>query len=124
MLKSTIRGRTKPLRLAKRVASAYFDREKVMAITILIKRKVREQTASGLDFLLRRMRSLTVKQPGYISGETFKRIDEDGESLVISNWQTLDAWRKWRETAERIDLQNEIDLLIGEPTQYEIYEHV
>lgn len=95
-----------------------------MAITILIKRKVREQTASGLDFLLRRMRSLTVKQPGYISGETFKRIDEDGESLVISNWQTLDAWRKWRETAERIDLQNEIDLLIGEPTQYEIYEHV
>jgi len=95
-----------------------------MAVTILIRRRVTENTALGVDYLLRKMRSLTVNQKGYISGETFRRIDEEDVSLVISVWQTLGAWQKWRSSEERIELQNEIDLLLGEPTQYEIYEHV
>jgi len=95
-----------------------------MAVTILIKRKVMENTAGELDLLLRRLRALTVSEKGYISGETLRRVDKDGESLVISSWQSLDAWRKWTENDERIELQNEIDLLIGKPTQYEIYENV
>ncbi len=95
-----------------------------MAVTILIKRKTTENAAAELDLLLRRLRSLTVNEKGYISGETLKRLDANGESLVISSWQSLDAWRKWTENAERIELQNEIDQLIGKPTQYEIYENV
>jgi heme-degrading monooxygenase HmoA len=95
-----------------------------MAVTILIKRKITENNAADLDSLLRRLRSLTVNEKGYISGETLRRVDENGESLVISSWQTLDAWRMWTENEERIELQNEIDLLIGRPTQYEIYENV
>jgi heme-degrading monooxygenase HmoA len=107
-----------------RALSAHFEREKVMAVTILIKRKITENNAAELDSLLRRLRSLTVNEKGYISGETLRRVDENGESLVISSWQTLDAWRMWTENEERIELQNEIDLLIGRPTQYEIYENV
>jgi len=95
-----------------------------MAVTILIKRKITENAAAELDLLLRRLRSLTVNEKGYITGETLKRVDERGESLVISIWQNRDAWRNWTENKERIELQNEIDLLIGKPTQYEIYEHV
>lgn len=95
-----------------------------MAVTILIKRRVTEHTAPGLDFLLRKLRSLTVNQKGYISGESFRRIDEEGVSLVISVWQTFDAWRRWRASEERQELQNEIDLLLGEETQYEVYENV
>ena len=95
-----------------------------MAVTILIKRTITENNAAELDFLLRRLRALTVNEKGYISGETLRRVDENGESLVISSWQTLDAWRMWTENEERIELQNEIDRLIGKPTQYEIYENV
>ena len=92
-----------------------------MAVKILIKRKVNEQTADALDFLLRKLRSETLSQPGYISGETYKRFDEEGENLVISTWQTVDDWRRWFNSEERKEIQNQIDVMLDEPTDYEIY---
>ncbi len=95
-----------------------------MAVTILIKRKVTTSAEAGLDFLLRKLRSLTVNQKGYLSGQSFRRVDQGEESLVISNWQSLGDWERWTASPERVELQNEIDLLVGDPTQYEIYESV
>lgn len=92
-----------------------------MAVKILIKRKVNEQTADGLDYLLKKMRSQTLSQAGYISGETYKRFDEEGESMVISTWKTVDDWRRWFNSEERKEIQNQIDILLEEPTEYEIY---
>jgi heme-degrading monooxygenase HmoA len=69
------------------------------------------------------MRALTLNQKGYISGETFTRVDEPGVSMVISTWQSIDDWRAWTLTKERIELQEKIDKLLGEPTKYEIFEN-
>ena len=92
-----------------------------MAVKILIKRKVKDENLDALDFLLKELRAATVLQPEYISGETYRRFDEDGESLVISTRQNVDAWRKWFASEERESIQNQIDLLTDEPTTYEIY---
>ena len=92
-----------------------------MAVKILIKRKVNAQTVDGLDYLLKKMRSQTLTQAGCISGETYKRFDEEGENLVISTWQTVDDWRRWFNSEERKEIQNQIDILLEEPTEYEIY---
>lgn len=92
-----------------------------MAVKILIKRKYKEENADALGMLLKNLRALTVSQKGYISGETYKRFDEDGQSLVISTWQTVDDWRRWFHDEDRIEIQNQIDLLTDEPTDYEIY---
>jgi len=92
-----------------------------MAVKILIRRKVNEQTVDGLDFLLKKMRSQTLSQAGYISGETYKRFDEEGENMVISTWKTVDDWRRWFNSEERKEIQNQIDILLEEPTEYEIY---
>ena len=92
-----------------------------MAVKILIKRKYKEENHDALDYLLRNMRALTIGQKGYISGETYKRFDEDGQSLVISTWQNVDDWRRWFNSEERTDLQHQIDLLTEEPTVYEVY---
>ncbi|ADW18555.1 Antibiotic biosynthesis monooxygenase [Desulfobulbus propionicus DSM 2032] len=94
-----------------------------MAVKVLIKRKVAENKVPELDKLLRKMRALTLNQPGYISGESFTRVDEPGVSMVISTWQSLDDWRQWTLSKERIDLQEQIDKLLGEPTRYEIFEN-
>ena len=94
-----------------------------MAVKILIKRKVAKELAPQLDDLLRKMRALTLSQKGYISGESFSQIDEPGVSMVISTWQTLDDWRNWTLSKERVDLQGQIDKLLGEPTKYEIFEN-
>ena len=94
-----------------------------MAVKVLIKRKVAAKLAPELEALLRKMRALTLNQKGYISGETFTRVDEPGVSMVISTWQSIDDWRAWTLTKERIELQEKIDKLLGEPTKYEIFEN-
>ncbi|WP_310599308.1 antibiotic biosynthesis monooxygenase family protein [Desulfobulbus sp.] len=94
-----------------------------MAVKVLIKRKVVDKKAPELEALLRKMRALTLNQKGYISGETFTRIDEPEVSMVISSWQTLDDWRAWTLSKERIEVQEQIDKLLGAPTHYEVFEN-
>ena len=92
-----------------------------MAVKILIKRKIKDENLDALDYLLKKMRAATISQKGYISGETYRRFDEEGESLVISTWQNVDDWRKWFNSEERTESQHQIDILTDEPTEYEIY---
>ncbi|MGD9949153.1 MAG: antibiotic biosynthesis monooxygenase [Desulfobulbus sp.] len=94
-----------------------------MAVKVLIKRKVAKELTPQLDILLRKMRALTLTQKGYISGETFSQLDQPGVSMVISSWQSMDDWRAWTLSKERVELQEEIDKLLGGPTQYEIFEN-
>ena len=94
-----------------------------MAVKIIIKRKVIENKTEALLPLLKQLRNLAMGQEGYISGETLKRIDSPGENLVISTWQSIDAWRAWVLNPQRIEIQNKIDELLGEKTYYELYEY-
>ena len=94
-----------------------------MAVKVLIKRKVAEKQIPELDALLRKMRALTLSRKGYISGESFSRVDQPGVSMVISTWQSIDDWREWVLSKERIELQEQIDRLLGGATEYEIFEN-
>lgn len=94
-----------------------------MAVKILIKRSVPANKAKDLMPLFQHLRMLAMNQPGYISGETLKRIDNPGKYLVISTWNSVDNWRQWVINKQRIELQNQIDALLGEKTEYEIYEY-
>ena len=92
-------------------------------IKILIKRKVSEDKKEELTLLINQLRSITMGTPGYISGETLKRLDKPGESLVVTKWQSDYYWNQWLQSKERSKIQNKIDQLLGEETQYEIYEY-
>lgn len=92
-----------------------------MAVKIFIKRKLNQSHVKELTALLTKMRALTLNQPGYITGETLQRIDRPGESMVISTWRSVEDWNKWVNNEKRIAIQEEIDQLLGEETEYEIY---
>lgn len=92
-----------------------------MAVKIFIKRKMAESHVLELTSLLKKLRALTLDQPGYISGETLRRIDTPGESMVISTWTSVDEWNKWVNNEKRIAIQSKIDQLLGEETEYAIY---
>mgnify|MGYP000901128116 FL=1 len=94
-----------------------------MAAKILIKRLVPKEKEAELAVLLRELRVLTMNREGYISGETLKRFDKPGESLVISTWESVDHWREWVLSKERIGIQEKIDRLLGMETDYEIYTY-
>jgi len=73
--------------------------------------------------LFKKMRSVAVKQPGYISGETLQNINTPGEIVVISTWQTINEWQDWVTHKERLKIQGQIDMLLGIKTEYEVYQY-
>ena len=93
-----------------------------MTVKIFIKRDVQEKNIIELTMLLKRLRSLTLSQPGYISGETLKRIDSPNECMVISTWRSVEDWNNWVNNDKRLKIQTEIDQLLGQVTEYAIYE--
>lgn len=94
-----------------------------MAVKVIIKRIVPQNKAEVLKPLLQKLRSQAMQQPGYISGETYKRIDRPGESLVVSTWQSMGDWRSWVMSDGRRGTQEKIDHLLGEKTEYEVYTY-
>ena len=94
-----------------------------MAIKVMIKRTVPQYTEAELLVLIKEMRILTTQQPGYISGETLKRLDKSGQSLVISMWQSLEDWERWLQSEERSRIQNKIDALVGKTTEFQIFDY-
>ena len=94
-----------------------------MAVKIIIKRSIPPDRSGELMPLFQNLRSLAMGQPGYISGETLHGIHSPGEIVVISTWQTVEQWRDWVANKERLKIQNQIDMLLGEKTEYEIYQY-
>jgi heme-degrading monooxygenase HmoA len=96
-------------------------KEKIMTVKIFIKRNVSSNNVLELTILLKKLRSLTLNQTGYIYGETLKRVDVKDECMVISTWRSLDDWEAWLSNEQRTNIQNEIDNLLGEKTKYAVY---
>jgi heme-degrading monooxygenase HmoA len=94
-----------------------------MAVKIIIKRNVPEIREKELVPLLIQMRNLCIDQPGYISGETLKNLDKPGEYMVISTWQSVEDWKKWASSGQRIEIQSQIDYLLGQETEYGLYSN-
>ena len=83
-----------------------------------------ETKAKEVAPLIVKLRSLATIQPGYICGETLNCIDPPGRSqyLVRSTWNSVEDWKKWLQSKERIAINEQIDQLSREKSEYEIYE--
>ena len=94
-----------------------------MTVKIIIKRIVPGVKEKELMPLLKQLRNLGVNQPGYVSGETLKNIENPNEVLVISTWQSADDWQKWVQDDQRREIQDQIDFLLQATTEYGIYDY-
>ena len=101
----------------------YPKKEDPMAIKILIRRNVPEKMAREMIPLFRKMRTLANEQPGYITGETMRNLEKPDEFLVISTWETSDDWKRWVQSNDRMQIQSQIDDLLGGKTEYEIFHY-
>ncbi len=93
-----------------------------MAIGVVIKRT----TKPGVDAKVLmphiiELRALAVRQPGYISGETFFNLDQPEECLVIARWTSLEHWQHWQKDVRRIELNDNIEKHLGAQAEYSIY---
>jgi len=94
-----------------------------MTVKIMIKRKVSADKGAKLKDLIMQLRALCIKQPGYVSGESLKSVARPDEYLVISTWESENAWKSWLGSKERATIQDQIDTLLGAKTEYEVYEY-
>ena len=92
-----------------------------MAVKIIIKRRVSKDKEGQLLPLLIQLRALATTQPGYISGETLRNINDPEEYMVISTWQVLEDWERWAKSKQRAEIQDKIDALLGQKTEYASY---
>ncbi len=93
-----------------------------MAIGVLIKRVTSHgEDAKVLLPHIIELRALAVRQPGYISGETFFNIDRPEECLVIGRWTSLEYWQQWKRDPRRIEIDENMEKLLGAITEYSIY---
>jgi len=92
-----------------------------MAVKIMIRRRVPKEKEGELLPLLIQMRALATAQPGYISGETLRNLEEPDEFLVISTWMSVENWKDWATSKQRMEIQSRIDDLLQSPTDYGIY---
>ena len=93
-----------------------------MAIDVMIKRKVKPgRQARELVPLILHLRALATYQPGYISGTTLSNIEHPDECLVVSRWESIDDWNRWRQSKKRMAIEKQIEALTGEKTEYNMY---
>ena len=97
-----------------------------MAIKVFIKRKFPKDknTEKELFRYIKDIRRLVPQQPGYISGEYLKSIDEKNEIATISTWFSMEDWQAWFETEDRKNIQSKIDTIPGVKTEYSIYRYI
>jgi heme-degrading monooxygenase HmoA len=94
-----------------------------MAVKIIIRRTVPQDKARKMIPLFRKMRASAATQPGYITGETLRSMENPEEFMVISTWQSSEDWNKWLKSEDRNKVQSKIDELLGGATKYEIFHY-
>ena len=72
-----------------------------MAVKILIKRKFKNGNMQAASRFVINNRSGAMRQPGYISSETLRSIEDKDTILVVSMWENIEAWEAWKNSEIR-----------------------
>jgi len=92
-----------------------------MSVKIIIRRKVPKSKDAEILPLLLELRSKAITQPGYISGETLRNVNEPEDYLVIGTWKSVGDWKTWEGNKEREEISRRIEALLDEKATCGIY---
>ena len=67
-----------------------------MAVKILIKHKFKNGNMRAASRFLINNRTGAMQQPGYISSETLRSLDDQDQVMVVSMWENMEAWGAWK----------------------------
>ena len=93
-----------------------------MSVQVIIKRKVKQgQPAKDLVPLILQMRAAAIHQPGFISSDTWSDVEDPGECIIVSRWQTAEDWNRWVGSKKRLEIERKIEALTGHKSEYKVY---
>ena len=92
-----------------------------MVAKILIKRRFKDGNTPQIVALLNEIRALALNHPGYQSGQTLIKNGYPNNMVVISTWQSLEEWHRWRDNPERKKYEAMLEVYQERPTEYDEY---
>jgi heme-degrading monooxygenase HmoA len=48
-------------------------------------------------------------------------VNNSEDFLVVSTWQSVDNWNAWLTSKQRTEIQEKVDAMLGEKTEYNVY---
>ena len=92
-----------------------------MAVKILIRRKIKEDSMEQATRLIVKARYNAMERKGYIASETWQDCMEPYTVVVVSMWRSLEDWNNYKASEMRQAHESELETLLAEPTHYEAY---
>ena len=92
-----------------------------MLVKVFIKRNIKEGKEKEVFALIKKLRFKAMNQEGYISGENLVSTNDPQELMVVSTWQSIENWTKWKESDERKNIDAQLEELQSAPTAYESF---
>ena len=93
-----------------------------MAVKVLIKRHFTPEHIDQATKILIRARYEAMKMEGYIASETWRDLRDPSRIVVVSMWQTPEAWEKWYASSQRREFAVELEKIMVEAERIEPYE--
>jgi heme-degrading monooxygenase HmoA len=64
---------------------------------------------------------MAMRQPGHISSETLRELVNPSHFKVISTWSTLEGWKKWQGSEQRLSLEEKIHSVTNDGRKLRIF---
>jgi len=77
-------------------------------IKVIIEREIAEGMESTYEQIMKNMLRSMVEAPGYVSGVNYKDVKKSSHRVIITTWQSEQAWKQWKHTDERAALLSAI----------------
>jgi len=92
-----------------------------MYVKVIIKREVRKGKDKIFFSFLKNLRLAAMQQEGYISGETLICAKNTNKVIVISKWESMEDWEKWKTDIKRVEIDASLSEIQDNQTIYEPY---
>jgi heme-degrading monooxygenase HmoA len=93
-------------------------------VKVIIERHCQTGKEAELENLLVELRSKAMAQPGYVSGETLRSIDDPSLWIVLSTWLDASLWKAWEVNPERKEIEDRMARVASGPAKVSAYTFV
>ncbi len=91
-------------------------------IKVLIERTVAEGLEANYEQTVVELLDHAEKSPGYLGGESYKDAQHANHYIVMSAWESINAWQLWLRSSQRMEMLNKINVFLKEPENFTILE--
>ena len=93
-------------------------------VRVIIERHFQAGKETELENLLVELRSRAMAQPGYVSGETLRSLDDPSLWVVLSTWLDVSLWKAWEASPERHEIEDRIGRIASAPAKLSVLSFV